>query len=397
MAQAYLDFEIEKKEKESQKVEKIQDINQAIEDLLGSQLDPNIFLDDNDNKIGKEEIKTKPVAKKRKYSATKVKTRNILTNLSYIRVNRLDFDNKSYVLDILTFIIQYLNSFLLDLKLETDLEKNMLMFVWQNCLPTKLTNFVSTKDNYDTLTKNNLKFKDVYLIVQEYMSSGSDDGENNEKYNEVEKMLKSNFDEIRYVFSNLFPKIYSRTNESGRQIKSKFDYSFSLWFNDYYSNNIKQQQQQQQQEQQVVTVVNRGASTGKNMDDYKNRVFINEFEQKPLKNELIDVINTLDNVNISKNDAGSLKSNDLIEVKKEEEINSFVKVKKQPPVAPRVAPINDVKKKFLNDREKRKHAKLMEKKRRLEEQLKKNTEQWNLLKPVFKANEKNSKKLIKNK
>ena len=128
MAQAYLDFEIEKKEKESQKVEKIQDINQAIEDLLGSQLDPNIFLDDND-KISEKKFE-KPTAKKRKYSSTKVKTRNILTNLSYIRINRLDFDNKSYVLDILTFIIQYLNIFLLDLKLETQFEKNMLMFIW---------------------------------------------------------------------------------------------------------------------------------------------------------------------------------------------------------------------------------------------------------------------------
>ena len=56
--------------------------------------------------------------------------------------------------------------------------------------------------------------------------------------------------------------------------------------------------------------------------------------------------------------------------------------------------MNHVKKKFLNDREKRKHAKLMEKKRKLEEQLKKNTEQWNLLKPVFKTTEKRNKKLM---
>ena len=120
------------------------------------------------------------------------------------------------------------------------------------------------------------------------------------------------------------------------------------------------------------------------MNDYKNRVFINEFEQKPLKNELIDVIEVLEHENISKNDSSSQKSSDLIEVNNEEEINSFVKVK----------PMNDVKKKFLNDREKRKHAKLMEKKKRLEEQLKKNTEQWNLLKPVFKTNEKRNKKLM---
>ena len=46
--------------------------------------------------------------------------------------------------------------------------------------------------------------------------------------------------------------------------------------------------------------------------------------------------------------------------------------------------MNEIKKKFLNEREQRKHEKLMKKKRDLELQLKKNTEQWNLLKPVFK-------------
>ena len=262
----------------------------------------------------------------------------------------------------------------MDLKLETELEKNMLMFIWEDCLPINLTNFVSNKDNYDTLTKNNLKFKDVYLIVKDYMSH---DDENN--YNETKKMLKRNFDEIRYVFSTLFPKIYSRTIESGRQMKSKFDYSFSLWFNTKYSNNLKEPTTTTTK---TTTTTNR-VGTGKNMDDYKNRTFINEFEQKPIKNELIDVIEVLnDEKEISTNDIE--KSSGLIEVKNEKEINSFVEVK----------PMNDVKKKFLNDREKRKHAKLMEKKRKLEEQLKKNTKQWNLLKPVFKTNEKRNKKLM---
>ena len=325
-------------------------------------------MDDNDNKkIGEE--KTVP-KKKRKYSSTKVKTRNLLTNLSFARINDLDFQNKSYVLDILTFIVQYLNIFLLDIKLETDLEKNMLAFIWQNCLPFNLTNFVSSEDNYYTLTKNNLKFKDVYLIIQNYMSL------NEGNYNEAKEMLKKNFDQIRFVFSNLFPKIYSRTNETGREIKSKFDYNFSLWFSNgnVYKQKYEPKQQQQQQQQ-------RG---GKNMEDYKNRAFINEFEQKPIKNELLEVIEILDDANVTDGKEKTTtmttttnkeKINSEIQVNNENEINSFVK---------KVKPINKVKEKFLNEREKRKHEKLLKKKKNLEEQLKRNTEQYNLLKPVFK-------------
>ena len=326
-------------------------------------------MDDNDNKkIGEE--KTVP-KKKRKYSTTKVKTRNLLTNLSFVRINNLDFENKSYVLDILTFIVQYLNIFLLDIKLETDLERNMLTFIWQNCLPFNLTNFISNEDNYYTLTKNNVKFKEVYLIIQNYMSLDE------RNYNEAKEMLKKNFDPIRYVFSSLFPKIYSRTNEIGREIKSKFDYNFLLWFNsgnDYkekqkYDFKIQQQQQQQQQQQRK--------HGGKNMEDYKDRTFINEFEQKPIKNDLLEVIEILDDANVSVKSeiTNKDKTDGEIPVNNENEINSFVKT---------VKPMNEVKKKFINEREKRKHEKLMKKKKNLEEQLKKNTEQYNLLKPVFK-------------
>ena len=310
MAQAYLDFEKEKETKLIQEQKEL-NVNQLMEDLLGSQLDQDIFLDNNE-KIGKIDIK-KINNNKRKYSSTKVKTRNILTNLSYLRVNRLDFDNKSYVLDFVTFIIQYLNVFSLDLKLETELEKNMLMFIWENCLPSKLTEFISSKHHYDTLSAPNSKFKDVYQIIHNYMSYEPN-------YEEARKLLRSYFDEIRYVFSVLFPKIYTRTNESGQQIKSRFDFSFSLWINNKY--------------------VNKKEETGKNINSYNDRANINELEQKPLKNELVDVINVLNE-----------------ETKNKESVNVTINESNK------LKPVNEIKKNFLNEREKRKRAKLMKKKK----------------------------------
>ena len=107
--------------------------------------------------------------------------------------------------------------------------------------------------------------------------------------------------------------------------------------------------------------------TGKNIDTYNDRTSINDFEQKPLKNELIDVVNVL-------NEETENKESTTVTV------NESNKLK----------PMNEVKKNFSEEREKRKHAKLMKKKKDLEEQLKKNNEQWNLLKPLFKK-----KKLVK--
>ena len=141
-----------------------------------------------------------------------------------------------------------------------------------------------------------------------------------------------------------------------------------MWFsngNDIY----KQEQPKKQQQQQKH-------SGGKNIEDYKNRAFINEFEQKPIKNELVEVIEVLDDANANVNEkTNKEKISNEIQVNDENELNSFVK---------KVKPMNEVKKKILNEREKRKHEKLMKKKKDLEDQLKKNTEQYNLLKPVFK-------------
>ena len=216
----------------------------------------------------------------------------------------------------------------------------MLMFIWQNCLPSRLTEFVSSKEHYDITTSPNTKFKDVYQIVKDYMSYEAN-------YLEARELFKSYFNEIRYVFAFLFPKIYSRIDENGKQIKRRFDFSFSLWINNTY------------------TKYDDIDSTGKNIETYNDRKdIINEFEQKPLKDELIDVIDVL---NESENQKTENKETVTITVNES-----------------KMKPINEVKKNFSKEREKRKHEKLMKKKAHLEEQLKKNTEQWNLLKPLFK-------------
>ena len=62
--------------------------------------------------------------KRKKYSSTKIKARNILPNPSYLRFKPQDFDKDAFIIDILTSVIQNLNPVGLDRKLETELENN---------------------------------------------------------------------------------------------------------------------------------------------------------------------------------------------------------------------------------------------------------------------------------
>ena len=63
---------------------------------IGSQQDQN-FLQDNN---------VDPKKKRKNYSNKKVKTRNLLTNVSYRRFKQSDFKKDSFIIDILSFLLQ---------------------------------------------------------------------------------------------------------------------------------------------------------------------------------------------------------------------------------------------------------------------------------------------------
>ena len=70
---------------------------------IGSQQDENFSQDDKDVPKKKERKRTA----KSNYSNTKVKARNLLTNVSYRRFKQKDFDNANFITDILSFIAQF--------------------------------------------------------------------------------------------------------------------------------------------------------------------------------------------------------------------------------------------------------------------------------------------------
>ena len=57
---------------------------------------------------------------KSNYSNTKVKARNLLTNVSYRRFKQKDFNNASFITDIFLFIVQYFTPINLDKKLNNE-------------------------------------------------------------------------------------------------------------------------------------------------------------------------------------------------------------------------------------------------------------------------------------
>ena len=123
--------------------------------LLEKELNLDIYLDDKDIKKNKK-----------KYSSTKVKVRNFLTNASYTGVKNVDYENRSFVIDIFSYLILYFNPYNLDGKFETELEKDYVNILWFHFLPQDFYNFVCQNENIKTLNKTKVKFNDAVKIVK---------------------------------------------------------------------------------------------------------------------------------------------------------------------------------------------------------------------------------------
>ena len=55
--------------------------------------------------------------KERKYTPTRIKSRNFLSNIAYVGINRQDFYNENFIFDVYLLITWNLNPFSLDRKL----------------------------------------------------------------------------------------------------------------------------------------------------------------------------------------------------------------------------------------------------------------------------------------
>ena len=106
-----------------------------------SQLNLDFFQDD--NKVKKKHRKSST-----KYSNTKVKTKYLLTNVSYRRYKPGGIEKTNFVSDAFSFLTQNLNPTGLDRKLETPLERDYVKMVWDTCIPHKFCKFILFKRQF---------------------------------------------------------------------------------------------------------------------------------------------------------------------------------------------------------------------------------------------------------
>ena len=157
-----------------------------------SQQDQNFFQDDNVISKKKKRISN--------YSNTKVKARNLLTNVSHRRFKQSDFNSASFIIDILSFLVQNFNPINLDIKLDIDKERDMVKLLWEECIPHDFIRYIYKAENYTSISNPKLTYQKANEIFKNFINANS----NRINYQSVKKYkIEEKFKLIHYLFTIL--------------------------------------------------------------------------------------------------------------------------------------------------------------------------------------------------
>ena len=176
--------------------------------------------------------KVRYTATRIKYSPTRVKSRNFLSNISYNSINKADFYNENFILDVFIFLVKNLNPFSLQRKISDKFKHEMIYMLWRERVPSAFYRFICQEENFKYLNVRDVSQPDVLEIVGKFV----DQDKNNLRL--LQQCLANYKDIFQYVYSCTFPEIYTMSEKRGIDMKI----NFYILFKSYRDKAIMKQQ-----------------------------------------------------------------------------------------------------------------------------------------------------------
>ena len=89
----------------------------------------------------------------RNYTTARIKSRNFLSNISYVGINKEDFYNENFIFDVCLLVTKNLNPFSLDRKLNDQNKDEMTYMLWRECMPQKFYKYICKEKNFTYLNR----------------------------------------------------------------------------------------------------------------------------------------------------------------------------------------------------------------------------------------------------
>ena len=173
------------------------------------------FLSETEDKIVNRH-KKRYTATRIKYSPTRVKSVNILLNISYTGISKKDIYNEKFILDVYVLLVKNLNPFSLSRKVTDKTKYEMVYMLWRECILPEFYRYTCEGKNFIYLNGRDVCQPGVLEIVGEFI----DQGKRNLRM--LQEHLTRYKDIYQYVYSHVFPEIYTTSEKRGLDLKSNF-------------------------------------------------------------------------------------------------------------------------------------------------------------------------------
>ena len=92
----------------------------------------------------------------KKYTTARIKSRNFLSNIAHVGINKEDFYNEDFNLDVYLLATKNRNLFSLDRKLADKNKHEMIYMLWKECIPPKFYKHIWEENNFLYLNGKNV-------------------------------------------------------------------------------------------------------------------------------------------------------------------------------------------------------------------------------------------------
>ena len=160
-------------------------------------------------------------------------------------------------------------------KLYVDKERDLIKYLWDDCIPYDFVSYMYKQENYAVISKPNLTYQKANNIIKKYLLEESN------RINLLKYKVEGKFLLIHYICSFLFSKIYNRVNNFGIQNKNNFHSYFQTWKNRKTAGAIGPKLLKQLPLAQANQITTEVLSAAKDPSSYQDRE-VQKNEQMPI-------------------------------------------------------------------------------------------------------------------
>ena len=126
------------------------------------------------------------------------------------------------MVDCYSCLLLFLTPFYLEQKFESQTDRDYVEILWSYLIPNNFYNFICRGDYYTTLNKIKLRLQESLEIVRSF--AGDVDG-----YRHIQDAINTNAPIFQYLYSNLFPRYFSRIDDYGIRCRLTFENQYKFY------------------------------------------------------------------------------------------------------------------------------------------------------------------------